>query len=208
VAAPRIARAIVLDIPTESTQKVDNLVGEETRAPKSKPGTTHFALGLIGLLPPLDQGLTPAPGADLDVHYETGDEKWELGGSMRFGADGSSGGTSSMGFFMLGMGGKYFTSDTDVSPYVGGGLAWTYLHLSAPGLGFQGDGNGLAAYGEVGVEVMRTHHAHIAFGARLDVPFFSLTDNGFSGISSNGSYTYVTTKYYYAPASFEVRVTF
>jgi hypothetical protein len=207
VGAPRIAQAIVLDVPTESTQKVDNLVGEETRAPKPKPGTTHFALGLIGVLPPLDQALSPAPGVDIDVHHETGDGRWEFGGSMRFGADGGNNSAPSMGFFMLGMGGKHFTSDSDVSPYIGGGLTWTYLHLSAPGLGFQGDGNGLGAYGEVGLEVMRTHHAHIAFGARLDVPFFSLNDNG-SVYDSNGNFTFVATKYYYAPVSFEIRVTF
>ncbi len=176
----------MLDLPVEDTQKVDNLVVQERqpaeepppRAPKSKPGSTHFALGLIGLLPPLDQGLTPAPGVDIDVHHETGDGRWELGGSMRFGANGSSANSTSMAFFMLAVGGKYFTSDADFSPYIGGGLDWSYLNLSAPGAAFQGDGNGLGAYADLGFQMLRTHHAHVSVGARLDVPFYSLNNNG------------------------------
>lgn len=85
VAAPRIAESIVKGTPLNETEKVDNLVGQETRQPKIKPGKTHFGLGLVGLLPPLDQGFTPAPGIDLDIHYETGSQQFEVGGSMRFG---------------------------------------------------------------------------------------------------------------------------
>src|SRR5262249_19805538 len=44
VAAPRIAESLVRGTPLPETEKVDNLVGEETRQPKSKPGKTHFAL--------------------------------------------------------------------------------------------------------------------------------------------------------------------
>ena len=210
VAAPRIARAIILDLPIEETQKVDNLVGEETRVPKSKPGSTHFALGLFTLLAPLDQGLSAAPGIDLGVHHETGDGRWEIGGNFLAGGGGPSNGPS-MAFFSLSVGGKYFTSDGDFSPYIGGGLAWSFLNLSTADGSFDGNGNGIGAYGEVGVQVLRTHHAHLAFGARFDLPFYSLTNNYYSSeITSNGSYssTSYSSKYYYAPLSLEVRLTF
>jgi hypothetical protein len=214
VAAPRIAEAIVKGLPLTETEKVDNLVGQETRQPKSKPGKTHFALGLVGVLPPLDQGLTPAPGLVLDVHYETGSQQFEVGGSMRFG--GGDGGPDNPaicnGFFVFSLGGRWYTADTDVSPYLGGGLTWSFLNLSLPGqTAFQGNGSGLGAYVDAGVQILRTHHAHLAFGARLDLPFFSLKDQTSVGFSSTPGYTAIAApppSIYYAPLSLEIRLTF
>jgi hypothetical protein len=214
VAAPRIAEAIVKGLPITETEKVDNLVGQETRQPLSKPGKTHFALGLVGVLPPLDQGLTPSPGLVLDVHYETGSQQFEVGGSMRFG--GGNGGADNPaicnGFFVFSLGGRWYSADTDVSPYLGGGLSWSFLNLSLPGqTGFQGQGSGLGAYVDAGVEILRTHHAHLAFGARLDLPFFSVKDQGYStGFSSTPGYTAPPppSSIYYAPLSLEIRLTF
>jgi hypothetical protein len=212
VAAPRIAEAIVKGLPLSETEKVDNLVSSETRQPKSKPGKTHFALGLVGLLPPLDQGLSPAAGLDLDVHYETGSQQFEVGGSMRFG--GGSGGANNPaicnGFFTFSLGGRWYSSDTDVSPYLGGGISWSYLSLSLPGQsGFQGNGNGLGAYVDAGVQILRTHHAHLAFGARLDLPFFSVKDDSYYyGYSAAGSPPPPPSSIYYAPLSLEIRLTF
>jgi hypothetical protein len=201
--------------PLPETEKVDNLVGEETRQPKSKPGKTHFALGLVGITPPLDRGLTPSPGIDLDVHYETGNQKLELGGSMRFGgADGSTTDVLS-GFFVFSLGTRYYTADTDFSPYVGGGMTWSYLNLSLPSAGFSGDAQGLGAYLDAGVEVLRTHHAHLAIGARLDLPFFAIRDkNTYNYFTScNGGNCPPATpaapnSVYYAPLSLETRLTF
>jgi hypothetical protein len=213
VAAPRIAESIVKGLSLTETEKVDNLVGGETRQPKSKPGKTHFALGLVGVLPPLDQGLTPAAGLDLDVHYETGSQQFEVGGSMRFG--GGNGGSNSPaicnGFFIFSLGGRWYTADTDVSPYLGGGLSWSYLNLSLPGQGNY-DSTGLGTYVDAGVQILRTHHAHLAFGARLDLPFFSVRSQGYyySGYSSPGvsQPPPPPSSIYYAPLSLEIRLTF
>jgi hypothetical protein len=214
VAAPRIAESMVHGTPLPETEKVDNLVGDETRQPKSRPGKTHFALGLVGITPPLDRGLTPSPGIDLDVHYETGNQRLELGGSMRFGgADGSSTDVLS-GFFIFSLGTRFYTTDTDVSPYVGGGLTFSYLNLALPSAGYSGDGDGLGAYLNAGVEVLRTHHAHLAIGARLDVPFFALKNKEYSGTycyGTNCSPPQASTapnSVYYAPISIETRLTF
>jgi hypothetical protein len=213
VAAPRIAEAIVKGLPLSETEKVDNLVSSEARQPKSKPGKTHFALGLVGMLPPLDQGLSPAAGLNLDVHYETGSQQFEVGGSMRIG--GGNGGPNNPAicnfFFIFGLGGRWYSSDTDVSPYLGGGLSWSYLNLSLPGQSaYQGDGNGLGAYVDAGVQILRTHHAHLAFGARLDLPFYSLKDQNYyyPGISTQGAPPAPPSSIYYAPLSLEIRLTF
>jgi len=211
VAAPRIAAAIVHGVPLVETEKVDNLVGGDTRMPKSRPGTVHFALGLVGMAPPLDQGMSPAPGLMLDVHYETPNQRFELGGSFRGGAGQASNESPSVGFAIFSVGGRYYTSDTDFSPYVGGGLSWGYLNLTLPGENnISGSNSGLGAYADAGVEILRTHHTHLAVGARLDLPFFALNTGGGENYNAGtGGYVMASqSTYFYAPLSLEVRLTF
>jgi hypothetical protein len=211
VAAPRIAAAIVHGIPLVETERVDNLVGGDTRVPKARPGTVHFALGLVGMAPPLDQGMSPAPGLMLDLHYETPNQRFELGGSFRGGAGQASNESPSVGFAIFSVGGRYYTSDTDFSPYVGGGLSWGYLNLTLPGQNnLSGSNSGLGAYADAGVEILRTHHTHLSVGARLDVPFFALNTNGSEvyNPSTGGYATPTQSTYFYAPLSLEVRLTF
>jgi len=215
VAAPRIAEALVRGLPVEETQKVDNLVGEETRVPRSKGGHTRFAVGLMGVTPPLDKGLTPSPGVILDLHYESPNGRFELGGDVRFG--GGSNDDNSIaavnGFFEFSMGGRYYTSDTDFSPYVSGGFAWSYFNLTIPAGAFSNDHSGLGAYVGTGFEVLRTHSTHLALGARLDLPFYSfqgpqyLQTGCVYGQTCTGGGGAVTS-FYYAPVSLEMRLTF
>jgi hypothetical protein len=209
-AAPRIAQSIVHGTPLAETEKVDNLVGGETRQPKPKPGKVHFGLGLAGLFPPLDQGAAPAPGLVLDLHYETGSGRFELGGAFRAGGGASSNGAPNMGFVMFSVGGRYFTSDADISPYVGGGLSWGYLNLKVPAQNEQGDNSGLGAYADAGVQILRTHGTHLSLGARLDLPFFALNSSSSSTYdAASGTYTTSAAKsFYYAPLSLELRLTF
>jgi hypothetical protein len=213
VAAPRIAESIVKGKSLAETEKVDNLVAQDTRQPKSKSGQIHFALGMVGLLPPLDRGLTAAPGLVLDVHYETPSQELEIGGSARFGAgDDRGSATVSHGFFVFSAGGRMYASKKDFSPYIGGGLSWEWLTLRAPTIGFDADGShGLGAYADAGVEILRTHHTHFALGARFDLPFFSLHND------SSDEYCYTSgcvpgakgpRTLFYAPLSFELRLTF
>jgi hypothetical protein len=215
VAAPRVAEALVRGMPVEETQKVDNLVGEETRVPRSKGGHVRFAMGLMGVTPPLDKGLTPSPGVILDLHYETPNGRFELGGDVRFGGGPNDDGTIAAvnGFFEFSMGGRYYTSDTDFSPYVGGGFAWSYFNLTLPEGAFSNDHSGLGAYVGTGFEVLRTHSTHLALGARLDLPFYAFQSPQYSqtgcfyGSTCTGGGGAVTT-FYYAPASLEMRLTF
>jgi hypothetical protein len=213
VAAPRIAQSIVHGTPIGETEKVDNIVGGEARQPRAKAGKTHFALGLAGLFPPLDQGAAPAPGLVIDIHYETGNGRLELGGAFRAGGGSANNQAPSLGYVMFSTGGRYFTSDADLSPYVGGGLSWGYLNLTLPGENLQGSNSGLGAYLDGGLQILRTHNTHLAFGARVDLPFFALNTN-YSGsyvTPAGGTYTSapsVPTTMYYAPISLEMRLTF
>ena len=208
VAAPRIAESIVRGTALPETQTVDNVVGLETREPASKPGKLHFAIALTGTFAPFDQGLGVGPGGVLDLHYEM--SQVEFGGSLRFGGGSSSNASPSVAFFAASMGGRYFTSPKDVSPYVGGGLAWSFYSVSAPA-GFDGQNSGLGAYFDAGVEVMRTHHAHLAMGVRVDMPFFALNTNVESegnGFATGSAPTPQQQTLYYVPVSLEARLTF
>jgi hypothetical protein len=196
--------------PLPETQTVDNVVGQETREPATRPGKLHFALGLTGMFAPFDQGMGVGPGGVLDLHYEM--SQVEFGGTLRFGGGSSSSASPSVAFFAACMGGRYFTSAKDVSPYFGGGLAWSFFSVSTPSA-FDGQNSGLGAYFDGGVEVMRTHHAHLAMGVRVDLPFFALNNqvqsasNGYTPQTASAAPT-VQQTLYYAPVSLEARLTF
>jgi hypothetical protein len=213
VAAPRVADSIVRGVPLDETAKVDNIVGNEARQPKSRSGKAHFGLGLLGMSPPVDQSVAPSPGMILDLHYETGNQRIELGGSFRFGVGPGGYTQPSASSAIFSMGARYFLSDADVSPYFGGGLSWEYLSLSVPDQGLNANSSGLGAYVDAGFEVLRTHHTHLAVGARLDLPFFALNDQT-SYYTPAGSYcnggcnASAPSNYYYAPLSLEMRLTF
>jgi hypothetical protein len=213
VAAPRLAHAIVRGTPIGETETTENLVGQETRQPKTKPGSIHFALGLSGLMPPLDQGLSPAAGLIMDWHYEA--NRFEMGVGLRGGGGSAGNNSPTLGYFMVDVGGRYFFSDADISPYVGGGLEWMYLNLQVPNEGFQGNNGGLGAFADAGIEILRTHHAHLAIGARLDLPFFSIDNSSGGSVPSSGYSstnapltTTAMNSTYFAPVSLEMRLTF
>ncbi len=216
VAAPRVASALVHGTSLQETETVNNIVSDETRPPASKPAKAHFALGLIGMLPPLDRSLAPAPGMSLEVHAET--NPFEIVGNFRFGGDASDSQSLGLSFVDFSIGGRYFVTDTDFSPYLGGGFAWSYFTVtdetggSAP---FEGSRSGLGGYVEAGLEILRTRHTHLALGARLDLPFFSLDNDAYPSTSFNSATGVTTTSpvpgptsIYYAPLSLELRLTF
>jgi hypothetical protein len=208
IAAPRIADAIVHGAPLADTQTVDNIVDEEARVPRSRPGKLHFAAGVAGAFTPFQEGLGVAPALVLDLHY--GMSQLEIGGSLRFGA-GSSGSTSSPrgNLAAASVGARYFTSNKEISPYFGGGLSYSYFSVTLPG-GFDGNNSGLGAYGDAGVEILRTHHAHLALGVRLDLPFFVLNDQstGTSAVAPGVTAPSRPGTMYFAPVSLEARLTF
>jgi hypothetical protein len=215
-AAPRIASALVHGTVIEDIEAPSpaNPPAEPLRPAPSSPAKVHFALGMLGQFPPLDRSGTPAAGADLELHAEL--STFEIVTSLRFGGDDSD---RSVGitFVEFSMGGRYFTSSADLSPFIGGGFAWSYLNLTDHVHNdFDGNHTGLGGYGEIGLEVGRTHHTHLAFAARLDLPFYSLENDigQFTQppIAPNGGSTQNTQlvigTLYYAPLSLEVRVTF
>ena len=88
--------------------------------------------GLSRLLP--NPVTAPAAGALFDVHYQTANQRIELGGSLRFTAFGSGlGANPSVDTFNFSFGARYYLFDADVSPYIGGGASWMLLGVNTKG---------------------------------------------------------------------------
>ncbi len=176
-AAPRIADALLHGKSTEETERPDNLTAEETKSTRRKQGQMQFAVGLFGVSPNM-KGM--APGLDLTLHYETTD--FSIGAGARFA--GYSSDAAKIMYDALNIGGRYYLTPNDVTPFLGGGIAWTWLASDA----FV-NANGIGAYVEAGVGLLRMHSAHLAIIARVDLPVYSVQrhDNASSS--------------YYAPVS-------
>jgi hypothetical protein len=211
IAAPRLAQSLVSGTPIASTQTVDNVVTEEGRVPVSRPGKLQVGLGLAGALTPYD-GVGLAPAFVGDPHY--GMSQLEISGSLRFSSPSSLSSPASSapssptgGIVSFSIGGRYFTSPKEISPYLGGGVAYSYFRLALPN-GFDGNGSGLGVYVDAGVEILRTHKSRLAIGARYDLPFFAVNDvNGAPqpGPPPGGP---LPSNVYFAPLSIEARLTF
>lgn len=185
VAAPRLAESLLRGTTLQQTQKVDNVVGAEARLPKKQTGTVRGGIGVFGMLPPLGEAGTPAAGMSLPLMYET--TSAAVGVDLRLASGGPSGMRIAM--FSTSLGGRYYLSDTAVSPFVGGGLGLTYLKLRSDASRFNGDKTGIGAYAEVGLEVLRTHKSQLAIKLGIDLPFYAIDNDVDDGKSSQ----------YYAP---------
>lgn len=168
VAAPRLARAVVKDLPLQESERVDNLVGEETRVYRKKSGEFMWGFGVLGTMAPTHSSAV-SPGAEFMGYYET--PSFGVGFSLRttFGSDDKSVDQQS-----IGVGGRYFPSDGDVSPYLGAGIAASWLTVEDDDSEYHAEGSGFGAFAEVGVELLRLHGSRLIVGARVDAPFYEV----------------------------------
>jgi hypothetical protein len=185
----------------EPTRVVNDSVGDGATEPEARPDSLRFALGLAGSFALLAQDSVGTAGAILDLHYEM--SRLEAGFDLR------GGGASSGGFFAGSIGARRFMSQGDVTPYFGGGLAWSVFTFN-PAYGSNASGSGLGVYAGAGIETLRTHHGHLAVGIRLDVPFFALNESGMiaGDNAGRGPIFRGPQTTYYSPLTLETRLTF
>jgi hypothetical protein len=201
VAAPRVADALVHDKPLSETANVANLVGEDTRRARKASGDTMFALGVLGFV--LPDHAWAGYGAFVRIHYQTPDYAVALDG--RIGTSGESEGDAHL--YNLSVGARYYFSDGDWSPFIGGGLGVLWVGVtdeadSQPqeldGYAYDDDaereGSGMALFGDVGIELLRMYESRLDVGLRADVPWFE--------IGSKGDQTYVAPISLFASYSF------
>ena len=210
VAAPRLSDAVNRGEAIEETQRVGNVVQAEARPPLTKKGDIHFSVGVLALMPPIGTSGTPAPGMEMAFTYEW--NNFSAGVGFRAaGNSASDNNGSSVGFVGLSVGGRYYLTDTDIAPYVGSGLVWSYEQVTNGTYSSGASNQGIGAYGEIGVTALRTHRSHLSLGVRADLPFYSLNSNvtNESYASGSGTPSYVTPSPLYAvPVTIDATFTF
>ncbi len=179
LAAARIAEALVHHRALAATQRVDNLLVDETREARVKRGSVKFTLGVADL-ESFGHGARGA-GFSLGLTYAT--PRFALPAEMRFAWDDNAYPEPGMNLFSISLGGRGYLSRRDVSPFVGGGLGLLWLDAHGgeypypgdPSSGyFQADSLGVAPYVEAGVEALRLHRGRIALHVRADFPLAAL----------------------------------
>jgi hypothetical protein len=189
VAAPRLVEANHDHKSVSDTVDVTNVVGDETRVPKKKPSAVHAWLGLLGA------GGGGGTGAGVNLAVSAGSERWSFVGDFRIAGEAfnkpaviageivtlgglDTSGKSSFSYVSLTGGGRYHLFLTDFSPFIGAGLGVDYLKHnevgSYLGYGAADEGTaGLAGYGEIGLDLLRTHLVGGAITLRVDLPAFA-----------------------------------
>ena len=179
LASARIAEALVHHRTLASTQRVDNLLVEETREARVKRGSVKFTLGVADL-ESIGHGARGA-GFSLGLTYAT--PRFALPAEMRFAWDDNAYPEPGISLFSVSLGGRGYLSKRDVSPFVGGGLGLLWLdahggeypYPGGPSSGyFQAESLGVAPYVEAGVEVLRLHRGRIGLHVRADFPLAAL----------------------------------
>ena len=123
LASARIAEALVHHRTLATTQRVDNLLEEETREARVKRGSVKFTLGVADL-ESMGHGARGA-GFSLGLTYAT--PRFALPAEMRFAWDDNTYPEPGMSLFSVSLGGRGYLSKRDVSPFVGGGLGLLWL---------------------------------------------------------------------------------
>jgi hypothetical protein len=163
VAAHRLVKALVDDVPVEDTANAHTLVAEETRQPDTRSNQIRFAVGVAGVLVGQDLG---------------------YGGEMAFGFLGSDYGAHIRGraaggeayhLSLMVSGWRYFGSG-DIAPLIGVGFGIAGLEDAD-----DYSGSGVVVEPTVGVELFRFEKSRVLFTAQLDIPLFQLEKIQYSG---------------------------
>lgn len=187
-AAPRLAGSLSDGRTMEQTKTVDNVLESEARRPKVQQGQMGFEMGLFGMTS-AGEGSGASGGIDLGLDYRAS----SVGVTARGRAGGIGSTDTKVSTADLDLGVRYYFSNGETSPFVGGGVALSYFNLESKG-GAGKDGSGMGAFGELGYEMLRTQHVAVNAALRVDAPFYAL---------GNGD-----SKSYVAPLSLNVGMLF
>lgn len=168
VVSRRLVGALIEQKSVERTETVENIAGEETRAPRLKPGQVGFDMSIIGMSGVgMDVGMSAGLGLGLGFRLD----RVAVTSHGRLGGIGS--GDQKLAFGSLDVGARYYFSDEAIATFAGGGLQLAYFDAYSNSHK-RADGSGLGAFGEIGVEGLRTGRVGLIASIRADAPFFEL----------------------------------
>ena len=168
VAGPRLSEALASGKPLDETRNVDNVLASESHTARMQRGSMAAEASVFGATS-LGAAAGASAGVALGFRYRAGNVG--IGMSGRAGGIGSS--DEKLSLASVDVGGRFYLTTGETAPYVGAGLGFAYFQVRHKEVGGQ-DGSGLGAFGEVGVELLRTHSVAMAASVRSDVPFFAL----------------------------------
>src|SRR5690606_37857712 len=171
VGAPRLVTSVLEDRDISSTATVATLVGDEVRTQRKKDGEHLFGLGLLTISVP---GTDVFAGGGLALRWAF--ETPNLGVLADLGFAGGSPADDDAGMFGIGVGGRWLTSPGRWSPFVGAGLQHTVRSGRERGK-FSGSQNGMGAWLEIGVELLRLYESRLSFELRAEPAFFKLEED-------------------------------
>ncbi|MBL8607728.1 MAG: hypothetical protein JNL38_10425 [Myxococcales bacterium] len=204
VGSQRVAAAIADGKPLDETITVSTVLHGEARPVVAKPGRIGFNGGTFGVSP-VGQGTTASPGVDLGLLYNA--DRFGLTAQGRLAPALGTGGTQ-LSYVVLGTGGRFYFTDTDVAPFAGVGVAYSSLCLKHRDTGSYGGeecGAGFGAYAEAGLEALRTHRVTFTGSVRADVPFYALRGTHYESVKP---YRSTPTERYAVPVSLMVGMVF
>ncbi len=173
-AAPRLVDALVHNKPIESTVDMETVTETEARELKKVSTESHYGLGFFGaFIPGID--INGIPGYRIGWSYELPSYAVEVEG--RIVSDEND--TREAGFAAFSIGGLYFFSKRNISPYVGGGVTasrawWDEPHSFLEDTGKSEFNRGMGIYAVAGLQMLRTTQNRLKLELRVDRPFFSL----------------------------------
>lgn len=181
-ALPRLVAALSDGHSFEHTAAVTNLTTAETVKPLKRTGEMFaggsvLGVGFIGI-----EKARIAPGLGLTVAYET--PQIAAVGDLRFTINGDGKEQFKGSLVAVSIGGRYFFTQSDITPFVGLGTSASWVSYSVPvadtsaqGQGFtrtdERKGSGFGLYLELGVEALRTHKGRLVFSGRVDLPTYT-----------------------------------
>lgn len=188
VAAPRLAEAVVTQKSVSRTASVDSLVGEETRRYGKKYGEFFFDFGILGLAVP-NTDVIGAAGFTFGGAFET--EDFAVLSDFRFAGGEPSDDEAS--FVAVGVGGRYYLSESNWAPFLTGGLTFTSVSVSRAGKsdddwGESHQQSGLGSWVGIGVQALRHYRSRLTLDVRADLPFFELGGEHFVPITVGLTY--------------------
>ena len=203
VAADRLVAALVENKPIEETATAENVLSSESTTPQQKKVLPGVVLGLTGQSA-LGTPNTMSAGVEIDMQFRL--HNLALLGQGRAGGIGSD--NNLLGYASLGLGVRYFITDADVAPFIGGGLMFAYFQDNT-GNDTNSHGSGFGGYGELGLAFLRSSHVGGVINLRVDLPAFKLNP-------ASSGYDYTTdmpvpasgSSIYVVPLSLNVGISF
>lgn len=182
-AAPRLADALVHNKPIESTINMETVTETEARELKKVPTESHWGLGFFGaFVPGID--INGIPGYRIAWSYELPSYAVEVEGRIVSDANDER----EAGFAAFSVGGLYFFSKRNTSPYIGGGFTasrawWDEPHSFWETTGESEFNRGLGIYAVTGLQMLRTTQNRLKLELRVDRPLYSLENRDAMPIS-------------------------